>query len=521
MRVKTNDSLVNTKYSTENCFHELFEQQAAAQPDRAAIICRGKQLTYGELNARANQLARHLRARGAVPETLIPICVDRSVEMAVGILGILKSGAAYVPIDPAYPAERIEFMLADTNAPFIVTQSAHLPSSAAEKILLDSDWEIIARNSPDNPPPVADSGNLAYVIYTSGSTGKPKGAMLTHANLLHYVRALQQEFSLTPEDKYLHLASIAFSSSRRHMLFPLAYGASVVIADEEQRMDALPLFRLVKEESVTVFDAVPSFQRHCMNALLELGAEQRKELLDNNLRLIVSASEPLLSDIPAAWMFEFKHPARHFHMIGQTETSGIISLNRVTEADAAGATRVVSVGRPISDTEIYLLDENGQPVAAGEAGEMFVCGGGLGRGYLNRPELTVQKFVELPFGKDSGAAISIARRACRTGDYARLLPDGRMECLGRQDFQVKIRGFRVELAEIEALLTNHADVRECAVIGREDEPGEIRLAAYIVARRESVSLIDELRTLVKERSAGLYAAVRFRRYRRFAADAEW
>ncbi|HSK72113.1 MAG TPA: AMP-binding protein, partial [Pyrinomonadaceae bacterium] len=400
-------------------------------------------------------------------------------------------------IDPAYPVERIEFMLADTAAPFIVTKSGYLQSSEAEKILLDADWEIIAQNPTENPPPVADSENLAYVIYTSGSTGKPKGAMLTQANLAHYVQALQQEFCLTPDDRYLHLASIAFSSSRRHLLFPLAHGASVVIADEEQRMDPLPLFRLVKQESVTVFDAVPSFQRYCMNALLELETERRKELLNKNLRLIVSASEPLLSDIPATWMFEFKHPAQHIHMIGQTETSGIISLNHVTEEDVIGEVRAVSVGRPISNTKIYLLDENQQPVASGEAGEIYVCGDGLGRGYLNRPELNEQKFIELSIEDDSGS--KNIQRVCRTGDYARLLPDGRLECLGRQDFQIKIRGNRVELGEIEASLISNPNVRECSVIGREDQPGQIRLVAYIVARQKSDSLIEELRALTREK----------------------
>jgi amino acid adenylation domain-containing protein len=487
------EAKVNTNHLEENCYHQLFERQAAAHPDRVAIVCNGKQLTYGELNARANQLAWHLRSRGATAETLIPICVDRTEDMAIGILGILKSGAAYVPIDPAYPAERIEFMLADTAAPFVVTKAAFLQSSAAEKVLLDADLGIIALESAENPPPITTSENLAYVIYTSGSTGKPKGAMLTHANLCHYVGALQQEFCLTPEDKYLHLASIAFSSSRRHMLFPLAHGASVVIADEEQRMDPLPLFNLVKEKSVTIFDAVPSFQRHCMNALLELETEERRDLLNNDLRLIVSASEPLLSDIPATWMFEFKHPAQHIHMIGQTETSGIIALNRVTEEDAAGTIRAVSVGRPIADTEIYLLDENQNPVAPGEAGEMYVCGKGLGRGYLNRPELNSQKFVEISLGND------LLQKVCRTGDFARLLPDGRLECLGRQDFQVKVRGQRVELGEIEAFLINHLGVRECSVIGREDQPGQIRLVAYIVPREKSDSLIAELRDLAKEK----------------------
>ncbi len=480
-------------------FHQLFERQAAAQPDRVAIVCKGEQLTYGELNARANQLARHLRSLGAMPETLIPVCTDRSVEMAIGILGILKSGAAYVPIDPTYPAERIEFMLAEISAPFIVTQSSFLQSSAIKKILLDTDRELIAENSTDNPLPTAAAENLAYVIYTSGSTGKPKGAMLTHANLCHYVRALQHEFYLTPDDKYLHLASIAFSSARRHLLFPLAQGASVIIADEEQRMDALPLFKLIKEQSVTVFDTVPSFQRHCMNALLELDTEQRNDLLNNDLRLIVSASEPLLSDIPATWMFEFKHPARHVHMIGQTETSGIVSINHITEADAAGAVRTVSVGRSIANTKIYLLDENRQPVAPGKAGEMYVCGKGLGRGYLNRPELTVQKFIELSVENESDAEEFKVRRVCRTGDFARLLPDGRLECLGRQDFQVKVRGQRVELGEIEALLISNQNVGECSVIGHEDVPGTIQLVAYVVSRHSSDSLIEDLRILTKEK----------------------
>lgn len=474
------------------CFHKLFEAQAAANPDHTAIICNGESLTYGELNARANQLAHHLRFLGVQIETLVPICVDRSIEMAVGILGILKSGAAYVPIDPAYPADRIEFMLADTAADLLVTQSGISFATDAKKVLLDAEWEEIAGQSIENPVQKVNAENLAYVIYTSGSTGKPKGAMMTHANLYHYVCALQQEFKLTADDKYLHLASIAFSSSRRHLLFPLAHGASVVIADEDTRMDALPLFNLIKKKNVTIFDAVPSFQRHCLNALTEIEKMERDELLSNDLRLIVSASEPLLSDIPAAWMFEFKHPARHVHMIGQTETSGIISINRITEQDARSAIRPVPVGHPIADTEILLLDENLQPVVAGEAGEIFVSGNGLGRGYLNRPELNEHKFVELKL--ENGDA---PKRFCRTGDFAKMMPDGRLECLGRQDFQVKIRGFRVELGELEALILGHADVLSCAVIGREDASGQINLIAYIVSRSKSSAVTNELRALVK------------------------
>jgi amino acid adenylation domain-containing protein len=481
-------------------FHQLFEQQAARLPQHLAVICNDQKLTYAELNARANQLAHHLRKLGAGPEVLIPICVDRSAAMAIGILGILKSGAAYVPIDPAYPTERIAFMLADTAAPIIVTQAplhAQLPKTNAHVVRLDDDWIEIAAHSSDNLNINCDSENLSYVIYTSGSTGKPKGTMLTQTNLSHYVLALQAEIQLTPADRYLHLASTAFSSSRRHLLFPLAHGATVVIADEEQRLDPVPLFRLIKQRGVTVFDAVPSFQRHCTNALLELAPAQRHDLIENQLRLILSASEPLLSDIPATWKRAFNHPAEHIHMLGQTETSGIVALHRITEDDFAGQVKVVPVGHPIANTQIFLLDENQAPVRPGEAGEIYISGAGVGRGYLKRPELTAEKFIQFavrrsPFAV-KGAVNSEPQTAnplhlCRTGDFARLLPNGTLECLGRQDSQVKIRGQRVELGEIEAWLMHHANVRECVVIAHEG-----RLVAYLVLRDKQSLAFDELR----------------------------
>ncbi|MBS1808491.1 MAG: amino acid adenylation domain-containing protein [Acidobacteria bacterium] len=488
----------STIHPSEICWHELFEQQAARVPHHIAIICQEEQLTYAELNAKSNQLAHHLRALGAGPEVLIPICVDRSAAMAIGILGILKSGAAYVPIDPAYPAERIEFMLADTAAPIVVTQAklrSHLPGTTACVVTLDENWQEIAQQSTANPNVQLTSENLSYVIYTSGSTGKPKGTMMTQMNLSHYVLALQTELKLTPEDRYLHLASIAFSSSRRHLLFPLAHGATVVIADEDQRLDPLPLFRMIQARGVTVFDAVPSFQRHCTNALLDLDLKHRRELLDNKIRLILSASEPLLSDIPATWLREFNHPATHIHMMGQTETSGIVALHRVTTEDIADPVKVVPVGHPIANTEILLLDEHQQPVSPGTAGEMYISSTGVGRGYLNRSELTEEKFRVLRFASRGSKPET---RFCRTGDFARFLPDGTLECLGRQDFQVKIRGQRVELGEIEALLTRHPAVRECAVIAREDVTGHKQLVAYVVLRAEQSTAIDKLRTLVRQ-----------------------
>ncbi len=492
-------------HPTEICCHQLFEQQVQQNSDHTAIICHNQQLTYAELNAQANQLAHHLIVLGAKPETLIPICVDRSAAMAIGILGILKSGAAFVPIDPAYPSERIEFMLADTAAPIFITQSQfipQLPKINTHIVALDRDAAAIAQYSTANPNVNLDGENLSYVIYTSGSTGKPKGTMLTQTNLSHYALALQAELQITPADRYLHLASLAFSSARRHLLFPLAHGATVVIADEELRLDALPLFALVKNSGVTIFDAVPSFQRHCTNALLELPEAKRANLLANNIRLFLSASEPLLSDIPRIWINEFRHPARHVHMMGQTETSGIIALHRISEQDINGQTKVVPIGHPIKHTNIFLLDEQQQPIPAGTAGEIYVSSLGVGRGYLNRPDLSKEKFLAIA---DYGLRIADLIAAnpqsairnlqlCKTGDFARQLPDGTFECLGRQDFQVKIRGFRVELGEIEARLISHKKVREAVVIARKE--GERKyLAAYIVPREQSETLQEELRNL--------------------------
>ncbi|MFN0122020.1 MAG: AMP-binding protein, partial [Blastocatellia bacterium] len=386
--------------SSATCFLRLFAAQVALRPDHPAIIDRLGQLTYAELDARANQLAHYLRGLGAGPETLIPVCVDRTAAMAIGILGVLKAGAAYVPVDPDYPAARIalmlaDMMLADAAAPLLVTQAAlatRLPHTGARLVRLDTDQAALAAQPLTEPVSQGGPDNLAYVIYTSGSTGRPRGTMLTRANLWHYVTALQNELRIGPEDRYLHLASLAFSSSRRHLFFPLAHGATVVLADEEQRLDALATWRLVKEQSVTVFDAVPSWQRHCLNTLRDLPAAARADLLDNHVRLILSASEPLLSDVPRAWMHEFRHPARHVHMFGQTETSGIVTLHHLTEADC-DEVRVVPAGRPLARTEVYLLDEQQRTVPDGQPGEIYVRGAGVGRGYLHQPELTAERFI--------------------------------------------------------------------------------------------------------------------------------
>jgi amino acid adenylation domain-containing protein len=477
---------------TERPFSRLFEEQVWSAPDQPAVIYENETLTFAELNARANQLARYLQSLGAGAESLVGICVERSLDMAVGILGILKSGAAYLPLDPEYPRERLAFMLDDACPSLVLTKStlAHLVSgSAARAVLLDSDRARMSEQSGTNLSDAPRPENLAYVIYTSGSTGKPKGVMITQGNLANYLLALDHELQITRDDLYLHTASIAFSSSRRQLMLPLSQGATVVIATSEQRKDPLALFAMIKQRGVTTMDAVPSFWRNCTAVLASLDGETRSGLLDNKLRLMLSASEPLLSDIPRTWAAEFRHPAQHVHMFGQTETAGIVALYRI-RSGANGESKIIPIGKPIANTEIFILDEAQQPCPLGVAGELYIGGAGVGRGYLNSTDQTFAKFIVHPFSDTPGA------RLYRTGDWARLNADGQIESVGRRDQQVKLRGFRVELGEIEAALAGHPAIRECAVIARNDANGEKRLIAYFVADGATAPSVSELRAFM-------------------------
>jgi amino acid adenylation domain-containing protein len=495
------------EHFSEHPFPRLFEDQVARHPSQTAVACEEKSLTYGELNARANQLARHLRARGVGRDTLVGICIDRSLEMAVAILGILKSGGAYLPLDPEYPTERLVFMMEDARPKLVLTKSSlaqglprgfdrqdsplplgeesddssgPLPNprpegegNEAQVVLLDHDWPEISRHANTNLTDGPEPDDLAYVIYTSGSTGKPKGVLITHGNLANYLEALNHELQISADDRYLHTASIAFSSSRRQLMLPLSQGATVVIASSDDRKDPLALFALIKQRSITVMDAVPSFWRNCTTILLGLSDAERGQLLDNRLRLMLSASEPMLSDIPQTWMKHFGHPARHVHMFGQTETAGIVCLHRVAN-NPNDEVQAVPIGNPIANTEIYILDEQRRPCAVGEAGELYIGGAGVGRGYLNRPELTAEKFILHPFSEQKGA------RLYRTGDWARLTDDRQIEFAGRRDQQVKLRGFRIELGEVETTLAKHPALRESVVVARGESNEEKSLIAYFV-----------------------------------------
>jgi len=476
-------------------FVQLFEAKVLVYGDRPAVIAENGQLTYAELNARANQLARHLRALGATAESLVGICIDRSLEMAVAIVAALKSGAGYLPIDPDYPIERLQWMLGDSDVALVITNDAlrqKLSTCSAQLVAMDAEDSAIAAQDSSNLESHPAPDHLAYVIYTSGSTGQPKGVMITHASLANYVLALHHELGINSNDRYLHTASIAFSSSRRQLLLPLSQGATVVIASSDQRKDPLALFQMINRERITVMDAVPSFWRTCTALLRTLPEGKRDQLLRNQLRLMLSASEQLLSDIPRTWLHDFGHAARHVHMFGQTETAGIVCLHEINadEIELSTDVNVVPVGRPIANTEIYILDGERQPVAPGSVGELYIGGAGVGRGYLRRPDLTATKFIPHPFKSDS--------RLYRSGDWARLRSDGQIECTGRHDSQIKIRGFRVEPGEIQATLANHPSVAENVIVAREGHGTDKRLVAYFVRSATPVTASD-LRNYLNER----------------------
>ena len=414
--------------------HQLFEEQAARAPRQLAVACRGAQMTYAELNARANQLARRLRTLGVGPDSVVAISVVRSLEMVVGILGVLKAGGAYVPLDPAYPKERLEFMIADSRPAIFLTHShlvKDLPDCEAPKLLLDAISYATRNGSTENLDPEHCANDLAYVIYTSGSTGKPKGVMITHGNLGRYVQSMRTATDVSPSDVYLHTASISFSSSVRQLLLPLSVGATVVVATTDEIRDPIALFRTIKEAGVTVIDLVPSYWRNCVEALKSVGPATRTDLLENNLRLVLSASEPLLSDVPRAWKFELKHQAQLINMFGQTETTGIVATQGIPVRDENNV-HIVPIGKPIDGVRIYLLDSHLGPVDSGDSGEICIGGPTVGRGYLNQPELTAEKFPRDPFAEDSAA------RLYRTGDRGRLGSDGTLEFQDRIAHHVKI-----------------------------------------------------------------------------------
>ncbi len=469
------------------CVHRLIEAQAERTPEAVALCTAGESLTYEQLNARANRLARRLRTLGVGPEVLVGLCAGRSAEMVVGLLAVLKAGGAYVPLDPAYPAERLAFMLQDARVAVLLTQEEQLhrlPDSSASVVCVDRERETIALQPDGNLSGGATLDNLAYVIYTSGSTGRPKGVMIPHRALANHMRWMQCEFSIGPDDRVLQKTPFSFDASVWEFYLPMLTGGTLVLAAPGGHQDVEYLTDAIRRHRVTILQGVPSLLRMLVevDGFRELGS----------LRYIFSGGEPLTADLRDRL---YAHPeAEVINLYGPTEACIDATFHRCARpgvGTSAGSS--VPIGKPIANSRIYVLDAYQQPVPVRVAGELYVGGAGVARGYLNRPGLTAARFVADPYAFEPGS------RMYRTGDLARWRPDGNLEYLGRVDRQIKIRGFRIEPEEIEAALVRHIAVRESAVVAREDAPDVLRLVAYLTVDVDRPAPVPaELRRFLKE-----------------------
>ena len=471
------------------CIHRLFEQQAEQTPEATAVTCNGSALQYGELNKRANKLAHYLRRLGVGPDTLVGIVTERSPEMIIGLLGILKAGGAYVPIDPAYPQQRIAFILEDAKITVLLTQGPlleSLPESEAVVVCIDSDWELIAQETEENPNTEVFEENLAYVIYTSGSTGKPKGVLVTHANVVRLLTATKAWFKFDSSDVWTLFHSYAFDFSVWEIWGALLHGGRLVVVPYLVSRSPEAVHQLLSDECVTVLNQTPS----AFHQLMQVDqASPHVEL--PALRFVIFGGEALDIKSLTPWFERHGDKPRLVNMYGITETTVHVTLRPLSREDFEDGGRS-SIGVPISDMQFYMLDRHLRPTPFNVAAEIYVGGPGVSRGYLNRPDLTAERFIPDPFGRQPG------RRLYKTGDLARRLANGDVEYLGRIDQQVKIRGFRIELAEIESALGQHPQVKECAVVMGQGPNGDRSLLAYVVPYPERAVTTGELRAFLKQ-----------------------
>ncbi|MDQ3257052.1 MAG: amino acid adenylation domain-containing protein, partial [Acidobacteriota bacterium] len=456
-------------YPVEQTIHQLFAEQAERTPDAVAVVYQDQQLTYRELNERANQLAHHLRARGVAPDTLVALCLDRSVEMIVALLGILKAGGAYVPLDAAYPDERLRFMVADSGVSHLVTTQSlvnRVPVNVAATILVDADQATIS--AQPTTPPVDNTlpHHLAYVIYTSGSTGQPKGVLIEHRHVVRLMINDRSPFAFTDRDVWTMFHSYCFDFSVWEMYGALLYGGKLIVVAEAVTKDPALFLDLLIRERVTVLNQTPSAFDH-------LAKEALARQADVTLRYVIFGGEALHPVQLRAWWTAY--PAvKLINMYGITETTVHVTFKEVTEREIDE--NVSNIGRPIPTTTSYIMDDKLRLLPVGVAGEVCVGGGGVSRGYLGREELTSEKFVVNPYQS--------AERLYRSGDLARQLRNGELVYLGRIDDQVQIRGFRVELGEVRSRLLEHASVAQAEVVARKLQTSAQELVAYIVAAGE-------------------------------------
>jgi amino acid adenylation domain-containing protein len=469
------------EYPREKCIHELFEEQVKRTPESPAVKDAESCLTYEEFNRRANRLARYIRSLGVTSEDLVGVCLKRGTQMLAAVLGVLKAGAAYVPLDPTYPAERISWMLQDSAVALVLTQSElldRLPLTGSQKICLDQSWGAIAPWSEENLGRLGEPENLAYVIYTSGSTGKPKGALIPGRAVVNFLCYMKAHLHMNEEDVLVALTTLSFDIAVLELLLPLISGAQTVIETRESATDGAMLAQRLNAHKATMMQGTPSTWK----LLLETGWKGRSlKALCGGEALNSSLAEPLLQKCGTLW-----------NVYGPTETT-IWSLSCPIEHGMA----VIPLGQPIANTYAYVLDEELAPVPLNVAGELYIAGEGLARGYLHRPDLTAERFVPDPFSKDGGALMY------RTGDLVRRRSNGAIEFLGRADSQIKLRGYRIELGEIESTLRAYSGIGDATVLVREDNPGDKRLIAYFVGKPNSpsvntVHLREFLRTKLPE-----------------------
>jgi aspartate racemase len=483
------------EFPREFCVHQLVEAQVAHTPQALAVQHGEQQLTYQALNERANQLAHLLKKRGVGPESRVGICLRRSLELPVALLAVLKAGGACVPLDPAYPKERLAYMLEDSQATLVLTQPgllAEVTDLEAEVITLEADWHTLSGESRENLRTQVAPSNLAYVIYTSGSTGKPRGVLLTHFGLVNHNTAAVRLFNLTASDRMAQFASISFDIAVEEIFPTWISGGALIVREEDASLAVGDFLRWVGDKRVTALDLPTAYWHELVGELSE-----STMTLPESLRILIVGGEKASLSALAAWHKLAGARVRWVNTYGPTETSVIVTAFEPSEKEWENMPAALPIGRPIANTKIHILDENLQALPVGIAGDLYVEGPGLARGYLNRPEVTAEKFVRNPFSENPES------RIYKTGDRARYLASGEIEFAGRTDDQVKIRGYRVELKEIESILGAHPGVREIAVVVKENPtekgPADKHLVAYVVPSREQTPTGSELRAYLKQK----------------------
>ncbi|BAZ37908.1 amino acid adenylation domain protein [Calothrix sp. NIES-4101] len=468
-----------TDYPQDKCIHQLFEEQVEKTPNAIAVVFDGQKLTYQELNSRANQLAHYLQKLGVKPHVIVGICVERSLEMVVALLAIMKSGGAYLPLDPAYPQERLAFTLADSQVSLLLAHAHlvnNLPPHSAQVVCIDTNTTTFADYNPENIASNGNPENLAYVIYTSGSTGTPKGVQIPHKAVVNFLSSMRQIPGLTQEDILLSVTTLSFDIAALELYLPLIVGARLVLVNREVITDSTQLLKQLVTQGVTIMQATPATWR----ILVTAGWQSKKtmKILCGGEALDSSLAYQLLERGQEVW-----------NLYGPTETTIWSAVGKVNSQEQEQG--ISLIGRPIANTQFYILDAHRELVPIGVPGELHIGGVGLAQGYWNRPELTGEKFIPNPFEP--------GQRLYKTGDLVRWQKDGKIEFLGRIDHQVKIRGFRIELGEIESLLEKHPQVRETVVIAREDIPNDRRITAYLVTHEHVTPSVNELREFLKEK----------------------